>query len=268
MRKVNIFALDVIYALSNRTSLDLTVPFLSGQGGIHDPAGSSRFYDYSATGFGDIALQAEYWLSNPAKPSRIQGSASVGIKMPTGSNSRTGTYPGGSELPIDETFQLGNGGWDILLRVQGTAALVGDLFAYGSGYYGVSLTEHTEVYRYDGAGRPDALVGVPDTYSGRLGLAFLLRLPKGLVVSVGGRINGVTVRDLIGGGDLYWRRPGYEVYIEPGLSWTSGPHIASVSVPVRVYQNKLDSLLDISKNRHIGSDFAPYLVIASYAYRF
>ncbi len=258
----------MIYALSNRTSLDLTVPFLSGSGGVHGPAGSSQFYSFSATGFGDIALQAEYWLSNPTKPSRVQGSVNIGIKMPTGSNSRTGTYPTGEELPIDETFQLGSGGWDILLRVQGTALLVGDLFAYGSGYYGVSLTEHSDLYRYVGGGIPDSQVGVPDTYSGRLGLAYLLPVPKGLAVSVGGRINGVTIRDLIGGGDLYWRRPGYEVYVEPGLSWTSGPNIASVSVPVRVYQMKLDSLLDISKNRHIGSDFAPFLVIASYAYRF
>ena len=49
---------------------------------------------------------------------------------------------------------------------------------------------------------------------------------------------------------------------------TLGADTASVSVPVRVYQNKLDSLLDISKGRHPGSDFAPYLIVASYARRF
>jgi hypothetical protein len=78
----------------------------------------------------------------------------------------------------------------------------------------------------------------------------------------------VTVRDVIGGGDLYWRRPGYEIYVEPGLTWTRGANLASVSIPVRVHQNKLDSLLDISLHRHIGSDFAAYLVVASYARRF
>lgn len=266
-RTVSIIDLDTTYALSNRFSIDLTVPFLFGSGGFHDPAGSSRFYDFHASGLGDVAIQAEYWLSDPTIPSPVQGSVDIGIKIPTGSDSVKGTYPTG-EVPIDESFQLGNGGWEILLRAQGTAAIVGDLFAYGSGYYGLSLTEHTDVYQYRATGIPDSLRGVPDTYSGRLGVAYLLPVPKGFVVSVGGRINGVTVRDLIGGGDLYWRRPGYEVYVEPGLTWTLGRNMASVSVPVRVYQRKLDSVLDISLNRHIGSDFAPYLIVASYAHRF
>lgn len=191
----------------------------------------------------------------------------IGLKMPTGSDSVTGTYPTG-ERPIDETFQPGNGGWEILLRAQGTATIASGLFAYGSGYYGLSLNTHTNVIQYSPTGVPDALRGVPDTYSGRLGLAYLLPVSRGFVVSLGGRINGVTVRDLIGGGDLFWRRPGYEIYVEPGLTWTSGPNIASVSVPIRAYQKKLDSLLDKSKSRHIGSDFVPYLFLASYAHRF
>jgi hypothetical protein len=91
---------------------------------------------------------------------------------------------------------------------------------------------------------------------------------EGLVVSAGGRINGVTVRDLVGGGDMYWRRPGYVVYVEPGLTWTLGQNMASLSVPVRVYANKLDSLLDRSLGRKIGASFAPYLLLASYARRF
>ena len=150
----------------------------------------------------------------------------------------------------------------MLLRAQASTPIVGPLVAYGSGYYGVSLTEHTDVMQ---AG---AFRGVPDTYSGRLGAAYLLPVLQGIVVSAGGRINGVTVRDLLGGGDLYFRRPGYEVYFEPGLIWTLGANSASVSVPIRVYQNKLDSLFDISQGVRRGSDFAPYLVVASFARRF
>src|SRR5262249_32747270 len=132
----------------------------------------------------------------------------------------------GAVTPIDEAFQLGNGGWELLLRAQGQAQIVGPLFGYASGYYGISLTDHTDIMQ-GGAFR-----GVPDTYSGRAGVAYLLPVLEGLVLSIGGRINGVTVRDLIGGGDLYWRRPGYEVYVEPGLTWTLGRNMASVSVPV------------------------------------
>ena len=80
--------------------------------------------------------------------------------------------------------------------------------------------------------------------------------------------DGVTVKDIVGGGDLYFRRPGYEVYFEPGLSWTFGSNIASVSVPVRIYQRRIDGLIDQSPHRQVGSDFAPFLVVASYARRF
>ncbi len=96
--------------------------------------------------------------------------------------------------------------------------------AYGSGYYWLSLAERTDVNQ----GNPLVFRSVPDTYSGRLGAAYLLPVLQGLVLSVGGRINGVTVKDVIGGGDLYWRRPGYEVYVEPGLTWTLGANMASV----------------------------------------
>jgi hypothetical protein len=265
-RQVSIFSVDVLYGVTNRVSLDLTVPFLSGSGGVEQgTVQSHQFSEYHAGGLGDVSLQGEFWLSDPTKPSRVSGSVALGVKAPTGSDSVNGlnyNFDPPREQPIDEAFQLGNGGWEILLRAQGTAQIVGSLFAYGSGYYGLSLTKHTNVIQ-GGAFR-----GVPDTYSGRLGVAYLLPVLQGIVLSFGGRINGVTVRDVIGGGDLYWRRPGYEVYVEPGLTWTLGRNMASVSVPVRVYQMKLDSLLDVSLNRHIGSDFAPFLIVASVARRF
>lgn len=265
-RHVSLFNFDVLHGITNRVSLNLTIPFATGYGQyLQGTPASPQLYRQEATGLGDISIQAEYWLADPAKPRRVNGSVDLGIKAPTGDYKATGPYysPTGDVIrPIDEAVQLGNGGWEILLRVQGTAAIGGPFFAYGSGYYGVSLNKYANVMQ---AG---ALRGVPDTYSGRLGGAYLLPRSHGLVLSVGGRINGVTVKDLIGGGDLYWRRPGYEVYIEPGLAWTHHKDIASVSVPVRVYQDKLDSLLDISLHRHIGSDFAPFLVLASYARRF
>ena len=266
-RKVNIFNLDVAYGLSNRVSLDLTVPFVSGSGhAMQGTAASHRYYEFSASGIGDVSLQAEYWPSDPREASRVQGSVGLGFNAPTGSDTVTGTVfvPGqGDQVwPIDEAYQVGNGGWTMLLRAQGTALITGPLFAYASGYYGMSLTEHTEALQ---AG---ALRGVPDTYSGRLGLAYLLPVLDGVALGFGGQINGVTVKDIVGGGDLYWRRPGYEVFVAPGLTWTFGANMANITVPVRVYQNKLDSLLDVSLNRHIGADFVPWLFQATYARRF
>jgi hypothetical protein len=257
-RKVNIWALDIVHAFSNRFSLDLTLPFLSGSGGFQF---EGVVYDYHAGGLGDLALSGEYWLNDPTRPSRFNGSVSVGLKAPTGSDTVQGVGPSG-QAPIDEAFQLGNGGWEMLLRIQGYAPIGGPFAVYGSGYYGLSLTGHTNV------NQGGALRGVPDTYSARLGAGYLLPFLEGLVFTAGGRINGVTVKDLIGGGDLYWRRPGYEVYFEPGLSLTLGRNTASVSIPIRIYQNKLNSVYDNSIGAVRGSDFAPFLVVASYGRRF
>jgi len=258
-RRVHLLNLDVAYALSNRVSLDLTVPFSSSSGGVVQE--DLKFHEWNTRGLGDISLRTEVQLSDPTKPSRVRGSVGLGVQAPTGSDTETGEFysPTGTVVrSIDESFQLGNGGWGILLFAQGSAQIVGPLFAYGSGYYGLSLNEKTGV----------GGVGVPDTYSGRVGAAYLLPVLQGVVVSLGGRINGVTVRDVVGGGDLYWRRPGYEVFVEPGLTWTLGPNTASVSYPIRAYQNKLDSVLDESLNRSFGASFVPYLFLASYARRF
>ena len=257
---MNLINLDVVYGLSHRLSFDLTVPFAVGSAAIAIES-PNQIHEFRAAGLGDMALTAEYWLSDPAVPSRVQGSVGLGFQAPTGSDHVEGTV-GPQRGPIDESAQLGTGGWNLLLNAQGTAQIDGPLFAYGSGFYGLSLGEHTEVVNFD------ALRGIPDTYSGRLGAAYLLPVLEGLVVSFGGRINGVAVKDLIGGGDLYWRRPGYEIYYEPGLTWTLGPNMASVSFPIRAYANKLDSLQDVSLSRKFGADFAPFLFVASFARRF
>jgi hypothetical protein len=186
--------------VTNRLSLDLTVPFLVGSVDLKlGTPESHQTYYWNAGGLGDVALTAEYWLNDTTAPSRVQGSVSMGIKTPTGSDKVTGTFVGGATAPIDEGAQLGNGGWELLLRAQGTAVIAGPFWAYGSGYYGLSLTETSGVHQYNPDGTPSVLRGVPDTYSGRLGAAYILPFGQGLALSAGGRINGVTTKDIIGG---------------------------------------------------------------------
>ena len=90
-RTVNLINLDVVYGMSNRLSLDLTVPFVVGLGRRRaEPGGRRRSYKFQAAGLGDISLQAEYWLSDPAMPSRVTGSVGLGFKAPTGSDNVRG----------------------------------------------------------------------------------------------------------------------------------------------------------------------------------
>jgi hypothetical protein len=139
------------------------------------------------------------------------------------------------------------------------------LFAYASGYYGMSLGEHTDLSE-------GTLVGVPDTYSGRLGAAYQLPILQGLgqgvVLSVGGQIDGIPVKDVVGGGDLYFRRAGYEVFVAPALTWTFGQNMANITIPVRVYQHTLSSQYETSQGLQFGQDFVPWFFQATFARRF
>ena len=136
-RTVNLINLDVLYGLSNRLSLDLTVPFAVGSAVVAGRTISGvdipQLFQFDASGLGDMSLQAEYWLSNPAIPSRVTGSVGMGIKAPTGADDVRTTFPSGDQGPVDESAQLGTGGWELLLRAQGAAQIHGPLWAYGSG---------------------------------------------------------------------------------------------------------------------------------------
>ncbi len=270
-RRLNIANLDLAYGVSNRVSLDVTVPFVSSFGAIQEGTPDSHhLYEYHASGIGDVAIEGEYWLSNPAIPSRVQGSVGIGIQAPAGSNSVKGrTYVegmGDQQRPIDDGWQPGTGGWYVLLKAQGTARISGPFFAYASGYYGMSFAKHTDLVEFG------TFVGVPDTYSARLGAAYLLPVLKGtgqaIAFSLGGLINGTTVRDVIGGGDLYFRRAGYEVFVAPALTWTSGPNMLNITFPVRVHQRQIDSLFERSQGLHLGQDFVPWFLQIGAAHRF
>ena len=54
-----------------------------GSGGYLERWGL-RFYSYKSSGIGDLTLQAEYWISDPTKPSRFTGSVGLGFSAPTG----------------------------------------------------------------------------------------------------------------------------------------------------------------------------------------
>jgi len=72
------------------------------------------------------------------------------------------------------------------------------------------------------------------------------------------------VEDLIGDSDGF-RRPGYAVSVEPGLSFSRGPHTFSVAVPVAAYRNRTRSVADrLVPGRHGDAAFADYVVMLGY----
>lgn len=111
---------------------------------------------------------------------------------------------------------------------------------------------------------------IPDQFSARAGLNYSILPESGIAVSLGGRVEGVPSHDLIGKSEGY-RRPGYVVSVEPGISYINGSFSVNLTVPFALYRNRTKSVYDLSDpngERHGDAAFADYLINLSVGYRF
>jgi hypothetical protein len=118
----------------------------------------------------------------------------------------------------------------------------------------------------EGVPGSEAYMSVADQYLYRIGATWF---PTGKIgLSLGGRWEGVPVNDLVGQSDGF-RRPGYAFSIEPGFSYSTGPHSFSLLVPIAEHRNRLRNNPDReTANRHGDAAFADWVVIAGYFRRF
>jgi hypothetical protein len=192
----------------------------------------------------------------------------LGVKAPTGNNEASDDYflKGGTSVryPVDQSIQPGDGGWGILVQRQAYRRAFHDGVAYLTGSYLVNPRRLTEVPKDPGT---KVYWSVPDVYSARLGLAYALWARHGVSVSLGGRIDGQPVRDLIGGADSGFRRPGYSVFLDPAVTLTTGPSRFTLSLPIRLGANREASVLDLRAGKHGGGDFASNVMFLSYSLR-
>ncbi len=238
---LNSLNLSVAYGLSERTSLTLAVPMSYGTASnVH---GDGVRHSNSAGGIGDISLTGSYWLLQPTQHPFSNAQLSIGVKTPTGSVHKTDDFfaadGSASQQPVAQTLQTGDGGFAVTAQLQAFQRLTPRLSLYGLGSYSASLKEHIDVF-WPPAGTEWA---VPDLYSGRLGLAWSALPEHGLSFSLGGRIDGTTSADLIGGHDDFYRHAGYTLYADPGVSWVTGFNQFTLSVPVRLRHNYLSMTL-------------------------
>jgi hypothetical protein len=83
---------------------------------------------------------------------------------------------------------------------------------------------------------------------------------RGLALSMGGRMEGVPVRDAFGKSNGF-RRPGYVISIEPGLMYSRGAYMFNVSGPWAMERNRKTSVTDLASGSHGDAAFADYTVI-------
>jgi len=264
---LNVGSIDatVTYGVTDRVSLTMTVPFSRGTHSRYYADG--KRHTVEAGGLGDVSGIANIWLWRPSLDSKGNLALGVGLKTASGNNDAIdknfladGTV---TTNPVDQSIQPGDGGIGVILQLQGYRKLVGSASGYVYGWYLMTPREKTGV--------PSPLAGVPlsipDVYSFRSGVSAPVWPKRGISASLGPRIDGIPLRDLAGGSGGF-RRPGYSLYLDPGVIVSTGRSTWSLNVPLRVHQNFKRSLVDIQKGSAGGGDLARYLVLFGYSINF
>ncbi|RZK80847.1 MAG: hypothetical protein EOO92_06700 [Pedobacter sp.] len=203
----------------------------------------------------------------------------LGIKLPTGDYKYMDYYqnvgPGGApELRnVDQSIQLGDGGTGITGELNAFYNVSHNLGLYGNAYYLSNPRGQNGVRSYrelvNASLIEDYIMSVPDQYMFRAGANYAV---SGLIASIGARLEGVPVNDLIGGsGDF--RRPGYVWSVEPGLNYQWNKVNIYATVPTALYRNRTQSVTDkirsAKTNTFVNGDaaFADYAINLGVSFR-
>lgn len=272
-------ALDigVSYAASDRLSFHLGVPLVKASWAVPTPIRPvpGPRAKQEASGLGDIIVGGRYWTFAPE--SRHNVSLGLGIKAPTGKHDVTQVYPNidgthPSEKAVDQSVQLGDGGWGIVLDVQAFRQFSkANLFATGTYLANPRDTNGTPsiivglgLANTPGFAAEGILVNsVPDQFLFRMGAVVPLG-GKGFAGSLAYRVEGLPRYDLIG--DSHgWRRPGYEMFAEPGLAYSRGGTTWSLNVPIGFYRNRRPNPYS---GREGDATFPDYILLMGVSQRF
>jgi hypothetical protein len=266
-------------AISRQFSLGLTIPLsYSTRSTTYEHDNINR-YETSSSGLGDIRLAAYYWVFDPEEALSGNVWLAFGPKFPTGEYDAEDTFytsDGPVRAAVDQSIQPGDGGYGFALEVFCFRRLVSDLNGYLQGSYLFNPENENGVSTTTGErfGNPfEQTMSIPDQYLGRAGLSYALEAEHGLSVSLGARIEGVPKKDAIGDNDGF-RRPGYAVSIEPGVSLMKNGWNFGLTVPVALYRNRVRSvaderLFDFRGEYHHGdAAFADYVITANLSRQF
>jgi hypothetical protein len=303
---VNIYshALDFnfSYGLSNRLQLNATIPYVHNERSQvlrqTSPVVDTFRYSVYAAGIADMRIGLNYWVFDPAISHGGNLMVGVGLKLPTGKYDATDNQVPQSDgskkdfVVMDQAIQPGDGGLGVSVELQAFRHLFGSVYGFGNGYYLFNPRESNGAYKsaptvvkspIDG-NVLGTLTGYnifasPDQYFVRGGVMASI---KNLSASLAARWEGIPAYDAFGGQKAY-RRPGYVISIEPGLSYRAGNHTLSIYVPKNIVRNRIQSAADIANQDlqnsvitdpaqkvHVQGDaaFADYSISIGYSYRF
>lgn len=290
---VNIYShavdLNFSYGLTDRIQLNAAIPWVHNERSqvlrtTTTPRDTFRYSVY-AKGLGDVRLSANYWVFDPHTSHKGNLMLGLGVKLNTGSYTETDDAPQADgtikNVMMDQAIQPGDGGIGISVELQGFKQLYKNLYGFVNGYYLFNPREHNGSFKSAPSAGLEGyeLYASPDQYFVRGGFMAAVGKAQNLGFSLAGRWEGIPAFDAFGG-QVAYRRPGYVVAIEPGVSVRAGKHSFGLLVPFNFIRNRIQSAADLarqdlqnaadpSKNVHVQGDaaFADYSINFTYSYR-
>lgn len=258
---------------NSRWSMGMTLPLLAfTRTSLYEHDQKTR-HRTESFGIGDMRIAAYRWMFDPKTSHKGNLQLGLGLKLPTGSYNYMDYFYKKADSsvlgPVDQSIQLGDGGTGVTFEINGFYNFSHKLGAYGSFFY---LTNPREVNGTSTArgGTPSAnakkyntdVMSVPDLFMTRAGLTYMVQK---LSFSGGFRIEGLPSSDLIGG-DRGFRRPGYIISAEPGITYMAKRTSINLFVPVALVRNRTQSNADKRQTADTGvhrqgdAAFADYLI--------
>ena len=259
---VDLFELDLNYQLTPRLSVIASVPGLEAT--RHTQNSPTNFY--RSGGIGDVTMGVQSWVWRPPTESHGNINFSGQLKLPTGINDAKGTtIKNGvaATQPFDESIQPGDGTWGFSLATEAYREFWLHTTGYFTGSWLFSPQDTTGVKQFRSA-PGENVISATDQYLWRGGFSHPapnFKVLRGLSLSIGGRMEGVPVRDAFGSSNGF-RRPGYVISIEPGLMYAHGRYLVNLSGPWAMERNRKTSVTDIANHSHGDAAFSDYTIIA------
>jgi hypothetical protein len=270
VNRQNSVTATISYQLSPRIGLNAGVPFVEASWGIPSPraGGPAARANENAHGLGDLTTLARVSLFNPLTTFRTWNlQFGGGVKFPTGNNKSVDVFPdgnGNNNLPryVDISVNPGDGGWGFIIDLQGYKS-IGRFLAFGSSTWLANPRDTGAPSRGNLviSTTPSNVNTVSDQFIVRAGTTFTIT--RQIAASIAWRMEGVPRYDVFGASHGF-RRPGVEMYWEPGVTVGAGRHSVSFNFPIGYYFNRF-------RNPYTGtpgdSTFPEYVSIATYSMR-
>ena len=272
--------------ITNIFSIGLNLPIISNarsslyeHGG--NAAGESARHSTHSFGIGDIRIAGYAWLRDPIKMPRWNAQIGLGLKLPTGDYKYADYFYKDDTTknlgPVDQSIQLGDGGTGISFEMNGFYAFTHKFSIYSNVFYLSNPREQNGVLTSRGGTSTATsiaygsnVMSVSDQYMYRVGISYMA---KHITTNLAIRKDGIPPEDLIGGNNGF-RRPGYIVALEPGITYTNKQVSYFINLPIALQRNRTQSIPDKIRTQKTGvfykgdAAFSDYVINIGAAIKF